>query len=1134
MAVRKWLLRGSLYLAFLAAIIGGGLVFYSWIRPELIIAELTNQIADRFIDVDVEVQSAHVRLLGGIAVTDLRLIHRNDPTRTPFFRVPSAILYHDKEQLNDGHLVIRKIELTKPRLRIERDAEGKWNLANLLRPRKDENPVPLIVLKDATITVADLRFDSIPAVEWKGIDATIVNDPMPVFTFQARGSGKPTGPFTIEGKYDERSGVNGAIDFPTIPIAGDLKHAVKTIAPEIARHAQSLSGEAAIHLDLNWQPGQTNVGPALWYDLRAQLTNGRFEHPSLPYPVENIELSLRDKNGDIMVDKATARIGGGSVSMTLDLPKEPVCAPGSVPLTMPTVREPIPSNSLAPDINSVMAFEDRLRNVQVTVTNLTVTPELFLKIPGKARIIKDMFEPNGPVSLSFSYHRQEGGWKKNLVIQPNGMSAKYRGFPYPMRNVRGMVHHSVSETTADEISINLLADGAGTTTRITGTIKGSQPDVDVDLRIVGNNVTLDKDLIDAMPDDNPKLLRKLHATAHGDFVGTVRHNARTRREYGPDVFDNQFTITIDRGSMKYEAFPYPLENMSGVLMVRSVPEKPTQLPAVLGSRQKSQEQSDSVTLEFRNFQATHNGGRFRGVGRKDPAPGGSVLALNIDAEMLALDMDLRKALLAIHMDRSWVTLDPSGRTNCAMRVKLYTRADPDAELNAPEDLEMSMGFAGGSIRPNFFPYALSDVAGRVAYAKGRVDLREFRGKHGRSELTLPYTEILFRASGGYWADVRDAHVTPMVIDDDFLQALPLGLRTSCEDLDLKGPMSLYVNRMVVDEQPGPYIPHYLPRAVRGAAPEEPENPNLPPAVKPPALPHAILPTIYWDGCLTMEGSSLRTGVPWENIYGKLASRGLYKGDQMGAVLGNVLVDRASIAKQPVQAVSAQLRIDPRQPDVLSIPAIRGNLYGGDVGGEAWVVLDSPPRYAVQLNAARVHLSQIAKRYNLSEKSHLEGLANAQIYLANRYDERTGQPIVQGGGTIDVPKAKLLNLPVLLNLVKVVKLHVPDETGFEEAHALFYLRGNHVKFGQLDLIGNAISLGGEGEMSVEGKDVRFEFYPVWTKLKEMFPLTGDWPGLVSKKFLKIKVTGEIDGKLDYKSEPVPGIVEPVRRVLDRLK
>ena len=54
-----------------------------------------------------------------------------------------------------------------------------------------------------------------------------------------------------------------------------------------------------------------------------------------------------------------------------------------------------------------------------------------------------------------------------------------------------------------------------------------------------------------------------------------------------------------------------------------------------------------TTLEFHDFQATHNGARIRGNGRKDPTPGGGILVLNLDAESLALDSDLRDALAAI-------------------------------------------------------------------------------------------------------------------------------------------------------------------------------------------------------------------------------------------------------------------------------------------------------------------------------------------------------------------------------------------------------------------------------------------------------------------------------------------------------
>jgi hypothetical protein len=1122
MSSRKWLVR-SLFLGFLAALGGGALLVYSYMRPEFVREQLIHQLGERFTDVEVEVHSARLRLLGGgIAVTDLRLTRRDDPTHTPFLHVPSAVLHHDKEQLNAGRLVVRKVEMMQPKLRLERDAAGRWNVEGILRPQADGEPSPIFVLREAHIVVTDRRIGEQPLAEWKGVNATIVNDPAPVITFEARGSGMPTGPFRISGRFDRRGGVGGSLDLPDVPLGADLARVAEAVLPDAADYLKPLTGRASVHLDGVWQGGTS--APVFYHDLRVRIRDGRYEHPNLPFPLEKIELSFRSKNGDLTLESCSARSGQASFTASLDLPREPPCAPGTVALHVP----PSVGGVAPPERGPVQEIEDRLRRLDVTVTNLVVTPELCAKLPGRLQSARDMLKPEGPLDVTYAFRRGEGGWTKTLTIRPDGMATTYRGFPYRVRNVRGVVTHKAAAGATERVRLDLKGEGAGANVTLTGTITGSYPDADVDLTITGVGVTLDDELVAAMPDDNPDLLRKLHATAMGDFTARLRHNARIRREYGPDVFDNQFTITVRNGSMKYEAFPYPLEELKGTLLVRTVPERPGLLPKAPGGPAAPAEEADSTGLEFKNFTAVHHGARLRGSGRKDAAPGGMFLTLAIDAEDLPLDGDLRQALAAIRMENSWQTLEPSGRINCGIRVRLFSRSDPAAELYAPEDLELGLAFAGGAVRPAFFPYRLHDLAGQLTYAKGRVEIKELRARHGPSQLALPKGEILFRPGGGYWADVRDLRVNPLLIDEEFLKALAPGLRSAIEALELKGPMALHAARMVVDEKPGPYLPRQLPGTARGAAPAE----GQPVTAVNPA--RAVLPTVFWDGSLTFAGASLKTGVPWENVHGTFASWGLYKGDHLGAVRGNLLFEKATVAKQPAEAVSVQLRVDPRQPDVLQVPAIRGKFYGGDVGGEAWVLFDGPePRYALRLDATRIKLEDVAKHYKLPPKARLEGLATAQVYLSNRPDERTGKAVLQGGGSIDVPDGKLLNLPVLLNLIKVVRLRAPDETGFEEAHALFTVRGDRIRFGQLDLIGNAVCLAGEGEMTTDGTGVSFEFYPVWSKVKEMFALPGEWSGAISRKFLKIRVSGTLD-KLDYKAEPVPGLVDPVKRVFGRLK
>jgi hypothetical protein len=88
----------------------------------------------------------------------------------------------------------------------------------------------------------------------------------------------------------------------------------------------------------------------------------------------------------------------------------------------------------------------------------------------------------------------------------------------------------------------------------------------------------------------------------------------------------------------------------------------------------------------------------------------------------------------------------------------------------------------------------------------------------------------------------------------------------------------------------------------------------------------------------------------------------------------------------------------------------------------------------------------------------------------------------------------LNLPVLLNLIKVAKLRVPDETDSKSA-SLFTFARQGGWLARPDRQRRQPRR--RGEMNADGTDVQFEFYPVWSKMKEMFALPGEWSGMISK-------------------------------------
>jgi hypothetical protein len=140
--------------------------------------------------------------------------------------------------------------------------------------------------------------------------------------------------------------------------------------------------------------------------------------------------------------------------------------------------------------------------------------------------------------------------------------------------------------------------------------------------------------------------------------------------------------------------------------------------------------------------------------------------------------------------------------------------------------------------------------------------------------------------------------------------------------------------------------------------------------------------------------------------------------------------------------------------------------------------------------------------------------------------------LEGHGTVDVPNGQMYNLPLLLDLIKVLGLRPPDRTAFEEAHAAFSIRGPRLKLNRLDLDGNAISLSGQGEMKLDGTDMQLDFYAVWGRIKQLLPpIFRDIPPAVGQQLLKIKMRGSVsDPKIT--KEPVPALVEPMEKLVKR--
>lgn len=1150
--LRSWLIRG-LILAALAGVVAAGWVAHDWVSPEKVREAVVAALREKFPDADVHVGTAQLRIFGGICVTDLRLTRKGESE--PFFVAPSAVLSHDKELLNRGELAIRKVELDGPTVRLDRRADGTWNVSGLTTSGSADQPVPTFVIKNATLLLTDHRPGGLPPIALTGAKLNLLNDPVTMLKIEVQGTVVPapdgqvaTGglavPVSVTAKLNRTTnGVQARVEVPDLAVGPDLAPALAKLHPVLGDYATQITARVGIKADLT----TSGPGQPVKYDVRLDVRDGRWEDADFPWPVEHLTAAVRVQDGRITVEKGTARLGKAAAEFSLDTK----CLTESTPPAAgPVVRASFsrpPTQPPLRDDDPFRVLEEKLERLDLTIRELALDDDFFNRLPPAAKTrldsIRRMFSPAGGVDLTVRYARTETGWKREVDVRPNRLAISYELFRYPVQDLAGWVKKVTESDGTDEYRVQLSGSASGRRVQLSGRVGCSGLDPLIDLKIAGTDVPIDDRIFNALPPPYNTALLKLRATARGDFVVEIR------QPQGVNRCENTFRIQVYDGALNYALFPYPLTRVKGYVTVQVVGTNPDR-PIRPGEPLTAMPDTDTVTL--RDFEAYHGGGRLIVVeGKTEAVPRSSdqKVAVFLQGENLPIDDDLRAAVNGLKLGGVLRAFNPRGRITFGANVELLDRKAPAAQpvaaaptgvtpasaslpgdpaFDPVTDLRLALQFAGPSVTPSFFAYDLDELRGVVRYAGGKVELADLKARHGRSALSLDAAEVRFAPDGAVWANLGKAVVSPLVFDAELLAALPAKLRAGVQALKLAGPMDLTVKHLVVQGPPDrPPPPQPLPKpTVRGQAPDDADA------------------VVYWNAELRMAGASIDTGVDWADAHGSVACAGRYEGACLGAVVGNAWFDRAVVAKQPLTAAKVSFRVRPQQPDpqrggftppAIEFPDLTANLFQGTLGGEARVVLDEQTRYRLLLTAAGVRLDELATHCHPGSGAELRGLAQGKLLIESLPDPKTGRLVAHGSGQIDVPNGRMLNLPFLLPLLKLLKLQAPDQTAFEEAHAVFDIRGDRVKVSQLDLIGTAVSLGGSGELDTAGEDVRLEFYTIWSQALRKWLTTplGDITSYMSGNLFKIEVVRR-NGTNTYTPHMLPGVTEPFRSVAERMR
>ncbi len=216
-----------------------------------------------------------------------------------------------------------------------------------------------------------------------------------------------------------------------------------------------------------------------------------------------------------------------------------------------------------------VSFNGRFHNnsisVQTTAHSLNVHKELINMFSEEVRDVWETYRATGPAKIIYKleheFSRQQPGIPADahsLTVQPLGMSASFEEFPYPMQNLKGMM-----QFTSDGLTFELRSDIENASFSVNGHTEGYGDRSELNVGIQAENVPINEDLYTGLEPmgDVRTFVRSLHPKGNVNASGSI-----TRQEGREDV-DFLIRIYPQNINLRYDEFPYPVENVRGSVII---------------------------------------------------------------------------------------------------------------------------------------------------------------------------------------------------------------------------------------------------------------------------------------------------------------------------------------------------------------------------------------------------------------------------------------------------------------------------------------------------------------------------------------------------------------------------------------
>ncbi len=1040
-------------LAALVAVAGLAVYFYSRVNDE-IRQRVLAKWREHYPNLLISVRSAQLVEGEGIEIRGLSLADPNaigPQAELAYFDEIVLFCQTSLPELMKGEPKIARVLVRRPTIHATRRADGSWSAARMLPlPKFSKKPVEIGV-ENGTLDFFDPLKN--PTSTYTLRDVNLQATPLPTADPEAQPNIEVRG--YLAGDHFQRVEVTGTCGpgFKSFDIGGvlmgldvspELRDSLPSDLAEKVAPISALRGQARITFHLRDNP----AGPSPFrFDIQGQLTGGRFEHPRLPDQLTALFADFQADNNGITIKNLQARNGQATLQVSGRIQG---FGPGA-PLAIKAHAEHLILNH---------------------------TWETCLPPPLLAQWRK--FLPAGEITADATVTFDGRTWRPDVTVQCINVSVSYYRFPYRLDRAVGLITFK-----DNHVSVRLDGGTPSQPIHVEGDFDNPGEHFTGDIVIEGKNLSFDDQrLFDAMaardaladhPTDTSRVLRSLNPGGTFDFN---LHNGRTDPN-GPLL--PTLKVALNRASIRYEKFPYPITNIRGLLVMVD------------------------NHWTFRQLTGTNGAGLITCEGwlnPVDPTPttmlGGSdrgwELSLHFTGKNIPLLNDLCEALNA-QSQRVWRQLKPQGAVNFTADMHYLTAGKtPDLNFTAqPVDETVS-------VEPEMFPYRLERLHGQLVYREGHIDLTGLHALHDRT--TVGASGFCdFDREGNWRLQFNRIAVDHLRADRDLLAALSVGsgrLKKSVVSLNPEGAINVNDGMLEFSGTAAPGSP------VRSK----------------------------WDLPFAILQGTVGTGIRVENITGGVRLIGECDG-QHAHSRGLVSIDSLTFKDFQFTKVEGPLWIDEAQvifgseaekPQPGQPPhRMTGRFYGGYLQADCRFILGDPSRYSLVAVLNDADLKKFAHE-TVAGKQKLDGRAMIIVRLTG---DTTGIHSLNGAGEMRLTQAAIFELPFMTALLKTLNFQPPTKTAFTNCSVEYRLAGDHVYLDKLGLNGDAISLEGGGELGLDGA-IDLRFHPL--------PGRGDWElpvfktvmGAASRQVVQVRVVGTLsDPRMSR--EVLPGVGKAIQQV-----